>query len=128
MTLRDRILNVEDTVTEIVDIPEWGVKVAVKGLTIGEQQQFLKSVRKRTGEKTDFTLDNDKFVIQLLIRTVSDPETGETLFEQADAQTLMSKSWKAMSRIYNVSARLSGFADDDEVQDDLKTMASDDTS
>jgi len=128
MSLREQILNSEDTITELVDIPEWGVTVAVKGMTIAQQQQFTKSVRKRTGSKTSFQLDDDKFVIQLLIRSAFDPDTDKPVFEQADASALAGKSTKAVGRISTVALRLSGFSDDDEVEDDLKGTASDDTS
>jgi len=128
MTIRDTILNVDDTVTEIVDVPEWGVKIEVHGLTVKEQQAFMKSVRKRTGTKTDFELDDDKFVIQLVIRTSYDPDSGVRVFEQADASMLAGKSGKAVSRLHTVAAKLSGFTDEDEVIEDLKGMASDGSS
>ncbi len=128
MAIRDTILSVDDVVSELVDVPEWGVKVEVRGLSVKEQQAFMKSVRKRTGSKTEFELDDNKFIIQLVIRTAHDPDTGEPVFEQADADMLAGKSAKAVNRIHAVAARLSGFADEDEIIEDLKEMASDDSS
>ncbi len=130
MTLRDTILNADDYETEPVDIPEWGVKVAVKSMTIAEQQDFLQAVRLRTGAKGEYEIDRKKFPIQLLIRTVIDPDTSELVFEQADADTLTKKSGRAVARILTVATRLSGLADDqiDETIDDLKRMASDDSN
>ncbi len=125
MTIRDTILNVDDRVSELVDVTEWGVKVEVRGLSVKEQKLFMKSVRKRTGSKTEFELDDDKFMIQLVIRTVYDPDSGDAIFEQADADTLAGKSAKAVGRMFTVASKLSGFTDTDEVEDELKVMASD---
>ncbi len=125
MTLRETILAVDDHIVEYVDVPEWGVKVGVKSLTVAEQHQFLNAVRKR-GVK-EFELDRVKFPIQLLIRTVVDPDSGKLILEQADAEALAGKSGKAVAKLLTVAARLAGLGDDqvDEAIDDLKGMASD---
>lgn len=125
MTLRDQILNADDLTIEPVDVPEWGVKVGVKSLTVAEQQQFLNAVRKRGVD--GFELDRGKFPIQLLIRTVVDPKTGGLIFEQADAAALARKSGKATARVLMVAVDLAGLGADqvDEAIEDLKGMASD---
>ncbi|MDK1039666.1 MAG: hypothetical protein QGD91_12275 [Actinomycetota bacterium] len=131
MSLRDKILNADDITVEPVDIPEWDVTVAVKGLTVGEQRRFLKTVRKRTGTPQDTPeIDTDKMQIQLFIACVYDPDDMKTpMFEQADAQALQAKSARAMLRVFKVAAKLSGLGDDDdEVMDELKAMASDESS
>ena len=128
MGTRDTILNTDDATYEPVEIPEWGVTVAVKSLTIEEQRQFMRTVRKRTGRKSDYQVDHDKFMIQLLIATVVDIETHETVFEAADADALNKKSTKAATRAFDVAMRLSGFSDDDDVEAELKPTASDDSS
>ena len=42
--LRKAILTADDVATDIVDVPEWGVKVGVRGMTITEQLDFLNAV------------------------------------------------------------------------------------
>ena len=130
MSLRDKILNADDIIIETVDIPEWDVTVAVKGLTVGEQRKFLKTVRKRTGNpQATGEIDTDKMQIQLFLATVFDPDDmKQPLFGQADAQALQAKSAKAMLRVFQVASRLSGLGDDDEVLDEVKGMASDESS
>ena len=128
MGIRDTILNADDVTYETVEVPEWGVTVAVKGLTIAEQQRFMRTVRKRTGRESDYQVDRDKFQIQLIIATVVDVDTHETIFEAADADALNAKSAKAASRLYEVASRLSGFSSDDDAEAELKPTASDDSS
>ena len=127
MGTRDTILNADDTIYETVEVPEWGVTVAVKGLTIAEQQRFMRTVRKRTGRESDYQVDRDKFQIQLIIATVVDVDTHKSVFEAADANALNAKSAKAASRLYEVASRLSGFSDDDDAEAELKPTASDDS-
>jgi len=127
--LRDTILNADDVHIEIVDVPEWGVKIGVKGLTLAEQTRFLNAVRERTGSpQADFRIDKNKFGPQLIIRCCVDPDTGEPVFEAADAQAIQAKSAKANSRIIKVATRLSGLGGDEQVEeliDDLKGTADD---
>ena len=128
MGTRDTILNADDTTYETVEVPEWGVTVAVKGLTIAEQRRFWRTVRKRTGRESDYQIDRDKFMVQLIIATAMDVDTHEPVFEAADADALNQKTAKAANRLYDVAARLSGFRDDDDVEAELKPTASDDSS
>jgi hypothetical protein len=128
--IRTQILNADDFETEIVDVPEWGVKVTVKSLTIAEQTELTDAVRKRTGKSDgEYQIDKRKFAPQLLIRTVIDDD-GNPVFEQADADALSKKSGKAVARIVKVASRLAGLADDqvEETIEELKGTASDDSS
>ena len=129
MSIRDTILAIDDSTTELVDVPEWGVKVAVKSLTLAEQQQFMQSVRQRTGQpQAEYRIDRDKFGPQLLIRTCHDPETDAPVFEAADAQRISQLSAKAVQRVLTVATRLAGLGGDeqvDEVMGNLKEMADD---
>jgi len=128
MSLRDKILAADDIEIEHVPVPEWDVTVDVKSLTIDEQQRFLDAVRKRGVE--GFEVDRKKFAIQLLIRTVIDPDTGKQVLEQADAETLATKSSKPVMRLFEVAANLAGLGDDqvDKTIAELKGTASDDSS
>ena len=128
MGIRDTILKADDATYETVEVPEWGVTVAVKALTIAEQRRFMRTVRKRTGRESDYQIDRDKFMVQLIIATVVDVDTHEPVFEAADADALSKKSVKAATRVSEVAMRLSGFSDDDDVEAELKPMASDGSS
>lgn len=130
MTLRETILATADGLeVEIVDVPEWGVKVGVRALSLAEQTNFLQAVRERTGAPQDtFKIDRQKYAPQLIIRTVIDPDTQKPIFEQADAQTIAGMSAKAVSKIVKVASKLAGLGGDEQVEEtiaDLKQMADD---
>lgn len=128
-SLREQIIAADDQHVEIVDVPEWGVKVGVRSMTLAEQTKFMESVRLRTGTpQAEFRIDKDKYGPQLLIRTVVDPETGDPVFEAADAGMLATKSAQAARRLIPVASRLAGLGGDEQVEeiiDDLKGTADD---
>lgn len=112
-SIRDRILNAEDIPRQTIDVPEWGVKVEVRGMTVGEQQTFLRRVTKRL-PGGDSEIDRDKFTPELLIATCFDPDTGERVFETADRDMLSTKRADVVNRIMRVSADLSGLSQEAE--------------
>ena len=126
--LRQAALNADDITIERVAVPEWGAKYGVKSLTIAEQRIFITAVSRKV-KAPDGTwtteIDRDKYAIQLVLATVVDPDTGDPVFEPADAEALQKKSGKAMSRLVTVAARLAGLGGDeqvDEMVDELKEM------
>ncbi len=123
--LRDAALNADDITTEVVDVPEWGHKYGVKALTIEEQREFITAVSKKEQEPDgtwQTSIDRDKYAVQLLLRTVVDPDTGETVFEPADAAALNKKSGRAVSRLLTVAARLAGLGGDDQMDETVVSL------
>ena len=112
MSIRDSIINSVDLPSEIVDVPEWDVKVEVRGLTAGDAVKFLDRVS-RKGE-----IDRENFAAELLLLTCHDPDTGSRIFESADRDMLKSKSAQAVNRLSAVASRLSGFGGDIPLADD----------
>lgn len=104
--LRKSILAAEDIRSEIVEVPEWNVKLEVRGMSGKERATFLR----RTTEPGSGEVSFEKFYPELLIATVRDPETGDPVFEAADRETLNSKSGVALERVASVAQRLSGLA------------------
>jgi hypothetical protein len=102
--LKKSILDADDIQSEIVEVPEWNVKVEVRGMNGRDRANFLK----RSTNPVDGTLDYDKFYPELLIGTLFDPETGEKVFEGPDRDSLNTKSGKALERLATVAQRLSG--------------------
>lgn len=110
MSLRDKILSIQnDTPTEIVEIPEWnGVKVLVKGFTLGAKDDFLASILdKQTNEP-----NVKAFNVGILVGTAYDPESGEKLFSEEDVPVLKQKSAAAIDRLIQVGQRLSGLTEE----------------
>ena len=104
MSARDQILALNDIPSEIVDIPEWGVKVEVRGMTGAERMRIMDMATKNAG---DFNL---QFVYpEIVIATSFDAETGEQIFKPSDRDVLLAKSANALDRLGSVGMRLSGF-------------------
>jgi len=129
--LRDQIINATDARSEIVVVPEWdNAKIEVRAFSIAEQVAFYKKVS-LTDRKGEYVgIDRQKWQVQLVLHSAFDPDTGERLFEAADADMLSKKSAKAVGQVFSVAARLSGILDDavEEAESDLKETASDDSS
>ena len=109
MSLRDKILAVtNDTPSELVEVPEWGVKVLVKGMTLGAKDDFLASVLNPVTNKADIK----QFTAGILVGTAYDPEDGSRLFSELDIPTLKDKSAQAIQRIVDAGTRLSGLSEE----------------
>ena len=104
MSIRDQILAKQDIPSEIVDVPEWGVKVEVRGMTGAERTRIM-----------DLAIDNKggvnlQFVYpEIVIATSFDAESGVQIFKPADRDALLAKAATALDRLAGVGMRLSGF-------------------
>ena len=125
MSLRDQIFAIQDIPSEMVAVPEWGVKLEVRGMTGAERTRIM-----------DLAIDNKggmnlQFVYpEIVIATAFDPETGTQVFTPNDRGTLLSKSATALDRLAGVGMRLSGFTEEasDEKGKDFSATASEDSS
>jgi hypothetical protein len=109
MSIRDKILAIQDdTPSEIVNIPEWGVDVLVRGFSLGAKDDFLASVLDPETRKPNLKAFN----VGVLIGTAYDPETGAKLFTESDIPVLKQKSAAIVARLVDVGSRLSGLADE----------------
>jgi len=104
VSIRDQILAKQDIPSEVVDVPEWGVKVEVRGMTGAERTRIMDKATQNAGDV------NLQFVYpEIVIATAFDPETGEQVFKPSDRDALLAKSATALDRIAAVGMRLSGF-------------------
>ncbi len=106
--LRKSILESEDIPEKIVDVPEWGTKVLIKGMNGKARANFLRRSTTQSGE-----VSFENFYPELVIATAHDPETREPIFEPADRDGLNTKSGLALNRVAEVAQRLSGLGADD---------------
>lgn len=122
MSLRDKILQASDIVSERVSVPEWGIEVDVKTMTGAERAQIMQSAAE-AGGKMDF----QNVYPEVVIACTYDPETGERVFSYEDKPHLMAKSGLAIDRIAIVGLRLSGFTKDaaDDLGKDSSSIPSD---
>jgi hypothetical protein len=104
VSIRDQILAAQDIPSESVDVPEWGVKVEVRGMTGAERTRIMDKAVGQTGDV------NLQFVYpEIVIATSFDPESGEQIFSPNDRDALLAKSANALDRLASVGMRLSGF-------------------
>lgn len=107
---RQDILDADDRQKEVLLIPEWGGEVIVRGLSATDRDDFESSLLTKNGKKRDINTYNVR--AKLAVRCLVDDE-GTPLFSIEDIQRLGLKSASALSRIFEVSQRLSGIGDQD---------------
>ena len=98
MSLRDTILTADDLGSEIVDVPEWGVQVLVKGMDGIQRSQIQKLA----------TSESDTANAQILVLVARDPDTEDLIFDKADVDALSGKSGKAVEDVVLAAIRMSG--------------------
>lgn len=111
---RDAILAAQDLRVELVEVPEWGGSVYVRGLSGSERDKFEEeSVRiEGTGRKTTARANLDNIRARLVARCLCD-ESGERLFSDSDVTELGRKSAAALDRCFEAAQRLSGLRAED---------------
>ncbi len=117
MSLRDTILGADDLKESIEDVPEWGVKVLLRGMTGKQRIRLVESVSS-TGPDREFMYSD------ILIATALDPETDKPVFDPADREALAGKAGGVLERLALQVMKLSGVSIDDAE----KEVAGDPTS
>lgn len=107
--LRKLITEMNDIPEEMVEVPEWDVKIMVRGMTGKGRANFLR----RSTDPVTGNIQYENFYPELVIACSFDPETGEQIFDPADRDMLNSKSGMALGRVADVAQRLSGLGGDD---------------
>jgi hypothetical protein len=107
---KDQIFSADDIKTEIVEVPEWGGQVMVRGLTGHQRDEWEKGLMVRKGRQ--YVQDMTDFRARLAVLCVVD-EKNERLFHDGDAAQLAGKSGAALDRVYSKAAELSGISEKD---------------
>ncbi len=123
MSIRDKIIKADDLGSEIVSIPEWGVKIEVRAQTVDQQFDLLDRVRRPDGE-----IDTKLLSIETVLVTAYDPDTGELVFDPADRDMLRKKSSRAFQRLFRAANTAAGLETEDEVVSDLDDAPTVETS
>ena len=106
MSLRDRIIAVDDTQKEIVTITEWGVEVEIRGMSGAARASISQDAAENNGN-----INFLKMMPERVVQWCFDPITGEQVFDASDKELVMGKSGAALDRIVSIAMRLSGFGD-----------------
>lgn len=117
----EQIIAASDIETEAVDVPEWGGKVFIHGLSAVEVDAYNRSlvVMDGKGNTTVGRLDNVR--ASLVVRCLVD-EDGVRLFEDRQAKELGKKSSAVIQRLWEVARRLSRM---DDAQEEAEVQAFD---
>jgi hypothetical protein len=120
---RNAILQANDIEYRVVSVPEWPNqdgspgKVRIKSMTAGERDEIENMFRraKVTDDSgTEYeTIDVRQVKALGCVLTICN-ERGKRIFRREDIQLLSSKSGKAVDRIWNESAKLSGISEEED--------------
>ena len=109
---KDDILNAKDAEFEIIEVPEWGGSVKIKGMTGTERDVFEGSLQgKDPRTKESIVVYKNARAKLASLSIVND--AGERLFAEKDILALGKKSASALNRVFEVAQRLSGITDKD---------------
>lgn len=108
-SLRDRILNTDDSASEIVEIPQWNANVEVRSMSGRERASILSKMRDRKGNMKVETL-----YPEIIVAGAYDPDTGEKLFGREDIDRLNNKLAGPLENLAQAVLRVSGLDDDAE--------------
>lgn len=107
---RDQILAADDIPTEVIDVPEWGGQVKLKGLTGAERDRFEQDSVQGKGKDTRMNILNIR--ARLVALCIVD-ESGKRMFNKHDIEALGKKSAQALDRVFTAAQKLSGLSDED---------------
>jgi hypothetical protein len=113
--LRSLILAAVDVPEEVLDVPEWGTSITVRGLT-GKQRDAFEAevfVIRGSGKQVKSEYHRINIRARLVSLSIVDPVTKERVFTDADIETLGDKSAVVLDRIFEVAQRLAGMRDED---------------
>jgi len=107
---KELILQAKDLPIELVEVPEWGGSVYVRGLTGAERDSFEAGIVQLKGKSQTVNMKNVR--AKLLQLTIVD-ENGNRLFNVEEIASIGAKSAMALERLFNVASRLSGITPED---------------
>jgi hypothetical protein len=110
------ILNANDEVTRSVEVPEWGGRVWVRGLTGSERDLFEGTIIEGRGRQQSVNLKN--FRAKLVVASaVKSEHSKERLFgDPSHVNRLGNKSARALQRVFDMAQELSGLNQQDVEQ------------
>lgn len=106
MSLRDLIAEASDIRAETVNVPEWGVDVEVRSMSMrARAAMFAQSA-------AGGALAIEKFYPAILIACCYDPKSGEKVFGADDLDMLADKSAGPVERLAKLALSVSGMSDE----------------
>lgn len=100
--LRRKIFAAMDISSEVLDVPEWGVKIKLRAPTVRARAELVRIWMR------DESPDPQTVYPALLIATCVDPDTDAPLFTEADTDALLEKSGAVVERIVSEALKVAG--------------------
>ncbi len=132
---REEILGADDIQVELIEVPEWGGDVWVKGMTGQERDKFEDELIIRStvgkGRKTTQVSEVSLADIRAKLCSMTICDKDKTrLFTEKDVKALSKKSAAALQRVFEIAQELSGITDDDidELVEELEESPFDDSA
>lgn len=114
MSLRDDILAIDDLPTESVEVPEWGVTLAVRSMTGAERDRYEMDLMqdqqkaKKNGKEFGFTNIRARLVVMCTVDA-----DGKRVFHDDDVERVGRKSSAAIVRLYDAASKLNAISDEE---------------
>lgn len=123
---KEQILAADDIPSQEVEVPEWGGKVLVRGLSAAERGAFTEEIIDQRGKKNIVKLQDIQ--VRICALAIREPATGKRMFDDNDLRALARKSAAALQHVFEVAQRLSGLSNEDveELTKNSETAQSDD--
>lgn len=119
-SLRTKSLNAKDIKTKAVPVPMWDCTFEIRGLTGAQRADLVELATVKdtvTDDKgnVEETSRVDSRILNplLIIASCFDPETGEKVYEDGDAQALEQKSAEALDILTTEVLKLNGMTKDE---------------
>jgi len=90
MSLRETILKADDIAEQIVEVPEWDVKLLLRAMDGSQHVRYIDVIQQQ---------DDRHRYADILIVSAYDPDTRELVFDPADRDSLMSKDGGVLMRL-----------------------------
>jgi hypothetical protein len=105
MGLKSEILESDDLVTKVVDVPVWKRKVTIREMGLAESLVAFGPENVTDDGKVHLSAET---IAQVVACCVIDPKSGDRVFEDGDVPKLARKSRVALMFLYNEITALSG--------------------
>lgn len=106
VSLREKIRSTPDSSAEVVDVPEWDVKIEVRSMTAKVRARMLRECV----DPQEGTMDFEKLYPALLVACCFDPEQNEPVFVADDVGWINEKASGPVERLAQAGMRLSGLS------------------
>jgi hypothetical protein len=115
------VLDLADLQDELVEVPEWGVRLRVRSLTGTERDAFEASLLETRGRSREVNLRNMR--AKLVAQSVRKADDSR-VFSDGQVEALGRKNAAALQRVFRIAQRLSGLAED-EVEELTRELGED---